>query len=70
LPLLNFALHQGEITPWEDHFAWNDDFTTVLGLTPTGRATVAALSLNRAGLINLRRVLYAVNEHPPRPSRQ
>jgi len=55
---------------WEDHFAWNDDFTMVLGLTPTGRATVAALFLNRAGLLNLRRILYTVNEHPPRPSRE
>lgn len=53
---------------WEEHFAWNEDFTLVLGLTPTGRASVAALRLNRVGLVNLRRVLYAINEHPPRPA--
>jgi hypothetical protein len=37
----------------------------VIGLTPTGRATVNELNLNRSGLINLRRVLFACGEHPP-----
>ncbi len=50
---------------WEEHFTWNEDFTLILGLTPTGRATVAALKLNRTGLVNLRRALYAIGEHPP-----
>jgi HNH endonuclease len=50
---------------WDAHFAWNDDFTLILGLTPTGRATIVALQLNRPGLVNLRRVLYAIGEHPP-----
>jgi hypothetical protein len=51
--------------PWGEHFRWNEDFTLILGVTPTGRATVKALQLNRAGLVNLRRVLYAAGEHPP-----
>ena len=50
---------------WHDHFAWSDDFTLVVGLTPTGRATIQALNLNREELVNLRRVLYAAGEHPP-----
>lgn len=50
---------------WRDHFAWNDDFTLIIGLTPTGRATVEALQLNREGIVNLRRILYAMGEHPP-----
>jgi 5-methylcytosine-specific restriction endonuclease McrA len=50
---------------WEEHFAWNSDFTLIIGLTPTGRATISALQLNRSGLVNLRRVLYAIGEHPP-----
>jgi hypothetical protein len=50
---------------WDDHFAWADDYTRIVGLTPIGRATVALLRLNRPGLINLRRVLYAAGEHPP-----
>lgn len=50
---------------WSDHFAWSDDYTQIIGLTPTGRATVVLLQLNRPGLVNLRRVLYAAGEHPP-----
>ena len=64
----------GEIVPlfhprrqrWADHFAWNEDGTLILGLSPIGRATVEALQLNRKGLVNLRRILFAVQEHPPR----
>jgi len=50
---------------WQDHFIWSRDFTRIVGLTPTGRATVEALRLNRPGLINLRRVLYTAGTHPP-----
>lgn len=50
---------------WRDHFAWTADGTVVVGLSPTGRATVDALRLNRDGLVNLRRVLFAAGEHPP-----
>ncbi len=53
---------------WDEHFTWNDDFTLVVGLTPTGRATILALQLNRLGLANLRRALYAIGEHPPEPN--
>lgn len=50
---------------WRDHFAWNEDCTLIVGLTPCGRATVEALRLNRPGLVNLRRILFAAGEHPP-----
>lgn len=50
---------------WPEHFAWNDDFTLLIGLTPVGRATIQALQLNREEPVNLRRVLYAMGEHPP-----
>ncbi len=50
---------------WLEHFSWNADSTWIIGLTPVGRATVIALRLNRNGLVNLRRVLYAMGEHPP-----
>ena len=50
---------------WRDHFAWNEDYTLIIGLTPAGRATIETLRLNREGLVNLRRVLYAVGQHPP-----
>jgi hypothetical protein len=50
---------------WNEHFTWNEDFTLVIGLTPTGRATVERLQLNREGVVNLRRVLHSANLHPP-----
>jgi hypothetical protein len=50
---------------WSRHFAWNEDFTLIVGRTATGRATVGALQLNRPELCNLRRVLRAIGEHPP-----
>lgn len=50
---------------WNEHFGWNGDYTVVIGLTPTGRATVAALHLNRPALQNLRALLYVAGKHPP-----
>ena len=38
---------------WEDHFRWSEDVLTIVGLTPTGRATVQALQLNRRGVVNI-----------------
>lgn len=49
---------------WRAHFAWSDDYTLMIGLTPMGRATIDALRLNRSGVVSLRRVLYALGEHP------
>jgi hypothetical protein len=50
---------------WNDHFAWNEDFTLVIGLTATGRATLHALDMNRHSLINIRMALYVLGKHPP-----
>ncbi len=50
---------------WRKHFRWNEDFTRIIGLTPTGRATVEALRLNRPGVVNMRRALFTVGLHPP-----
>ena len=66
-------LISGDIVPfyhprqqrWSEHFVWNEDFILIIGLTPIGRTTVDALRLNREGVVNLRRVLYAMGEHPP-----
>ena len=59
------ALFNPRIHLWKEHFAWSADTTQVFGLTAIGRATVAALRLNRLEAINLRRILFAVGEHPP-----
>jgi HNH endonuclease len=50
---------------WNDHFAWSEDTTLMIGLTPTGRATVALLRTNRPGVVNLRQVLQMAGQHPP-----
>ncbi len=50
---------------WSDHFAWSKDLLTIEGLTGKGRTTVETLRLNRAGVINIRRVLILEGLHPP-----
>lgn len=50
---------------WYAHFRWNADYTLLIGVTPIGRATVAALDLNREGVINLRQVMTLAGKHPP-----
>jgi hypothetical protein len=37
----------------------------MLGITAIGRATVALLQANCDGVMNMRRVLAILNEHPP-----
>lgn len=59
VPLYHPRFHR-----WSDHFAWNEDYTLILGMTPTGRATVARLELNRKGVVNLRRLLRERGLHP------
>jgi hypothetical protein len=51
---------------WDRHFVWLLDGLLVLGTTPTGRATVAALRLNRSILVQARRKWIEVGWHPPR----
>jgi len=63
----------GEIVPlfhprrqkWHDHFRWSDDYLMIMGLTAIGRASIEALRVNRPSVVNLRKMLYAMGEHPP-----
>lgn len=50
---------------WDTHFQWNRDGSEIQGITPTGRATLLLLGLNRPGLINLRQALATFGVHPP-----
>ena len=59
------ALYHPRRDAWAEHFMWSLDASLIVGLTPTGRATAAKLELNREGVVNLRRVLAALGEHPP-----
>jgi hypothetical protein len=48
---------------WEEHFRW--DGVTVVPLTPTGRATVAALAMNRPLILAIRQEETIRGRHPP-----
>ena len=50
---------------WRTHFRWHENETIILGITPTGRATVTCLKLNRVAAINLREALKSYGVHPP-----
>jgi hypothetical protein len=50
---------------WSEHFAWTPEGDRIVGLTPTGRATVVALGLNRPTLASARLAWAAVGWHPP-----
>jgi hypothetical protein len=54
---------------WSDHFCWSSDARLILGVTPTGRATVVALSLNRPLLIRYRILMIRNGMHPPRETK-
>jgi hypothetical protein len=48
---------------WNEHFCWNS--VEVIELTPTGRATIAALNLNRATMMAIRVEEEFLGRHPP-----
>jgi hypothetical protein len=60
VPLFNPRLNS-----WSDHFIWSMDRVTVIGTTPIGRATVAALLLNRERVLPIRAADLEIGRHPP-----
>ncbi len=50
---------------WQKHFIWSTDTLLIIGLTPTGRATIVALAFNRARIINIRATDREIERHPP-----
>lgn len=50
---------------WNEHFIWSIDGLIIIGLTPTGKATIGILDLNRERIINIRAADKAINRHPP-----
>jgi 5-methylcytosine-specific restriction endonuclease McrA len=51
---------------WNEHFIWTQRGELIIGVTPTGRATVAALNINRPTLVRSRRLWVSVGWHPPK----
>ncbi len=50
---------------WFEHFAWDESNTQIIGLTPRGRVTVAALHVNNPAVVRARRRWVAAGWHPP-----
>lgn len=48
---------------WEEHFRWEGE--RVVPLTPTGRATVEALAMNRPIILAIRQEEAVRGRHPP-----
>lgn len=49
---------------WREHFEWHES-DVVVGLTAVGRATVAALELNRSLIRAIRHAEMEFGRHPP-----
>jgi hypothetical protein len=50
---------------WSEHFVWADGGALIEGITPIGRATVAALKMNHPDIVAARRLWMNVGWHPP-----
>jgi hypothetical protein len=61
----NVALFHPHQNMWPEHFAWSADGSEIIALTPTGRATISALAMNRPQLVRTRRLWVVLEEHPP-----
>ena len=48
------SLYHPRRQPWASHFAWTVNHTILVGITPTGRATIEALHINRSQMVRLR----------------
>lgn len=50
---------------WNEHFRWSFDGTRIIGITPTGRATIDALQMNHPLIVSTRKLWVQVGIHPP-----
>ena len=60
------ALFNPRSQTWSEHFTWIGKGQRVMGLTPTGRATVARLKMNRDHIVNARFRWIIAGFHPPK----
>jgi hypothetical protein len=58
------ALFDPRRSRWPDNFEWTRSWP-VKGITATGRATIAALGMNRPSLIGIRQELARLRKFPP-----
>jgi hypothetical protein len=61
------ALFNPRLQKWSEHFRWSDDGIRIIGLTPVGRATVAALHLSDdPDALEVRSYWVLAGWHPPK----
>ncbi len=65
---IEVRLFNPRIQQWQDHFRWSDDGITLIGLTPTGRATLSRLKMNRDDVLLSRALWVKAGWHPPKPN--
>jgi len=59
-------LFNPRIQTWSEHFRWSEDGLCIIGLTPIGRATVAALHLSDdPDALEVRSYWVSAGWHPP-----
>ena len=56
-------LFNPRVQVWADHFRWEGE--QIVPLTATGRATAAALAMNRPLILAIRQEEVARSRHPP-----
>ena len=61
----NAPIYHPRLEQWHTHFQWEDVF--VIGLTPTGRASILALDMNRPLILAIRREEVLLGRHLPKP---
>jgi hypothetical protein len=59
------ALFNPRTQRWTEHFAWLPDSVTIIGQTPSGRATVVALRLNNEFILVARQFWVEAGRWPP-----
>ena len=55
---------------WNDHFTWSSTGVEIIGVTDIGRATVAALEMNRERALRIREADVLLGRHPPETDRR
>lgn len=59
------ALFNPRKQKWSEHFQWSEDGSMIIGLTPSGRATIEALQLNNPLALTVRLEWVSAGWHPP-----
>jgi len=58
-------LFNPRVQDWFKHFRWDKTGTRIVGITPTGRATVSAVQLNNSLSVGARRFWIMKGPRPP-----